>query len=411
MRYVRTRKRSSLLFVAAFALAACAGDNATSPTSSLTPQFNEGDLEAGVFLAKRGAGTSATFSISATGGTLLVGSTVTLSACPVEPCTSTKVWEPTPGSTTQEQVTITEISSPDNVVLESITVNSPLEAFILDPAPASKSVTVKGPMAGKALVSFKNILVETPKLRLVKTAVTPSVSVGNDMVFTMSVTSEGPATATNVTLTDPLPGGVGIVWSTTHADCTVSGAAGSQTLNCNFGDMAAGASELVTVTGKTTADTPCNVYENVATVNASNHASITATAMITVTGCNETGTGGCTPGYWKQKQHFGSWIGYTPTGTTASTYNAVFGVDLFDDDLTLLEALSQGGGGINRFGRHSTAALLNAANSDVDYGFTVAGVIAAVQAAVASGDLNLMDNLSDEFEQRNERNCSLARAE
>lgn len=410
MKYVRTRKSSILLF-AAFALAACAGDNATSPTSNLTPQFNEGDLEAGVFLSKRGAGTSATFSISATGGTLLVGSTVTLSACAVEPCPSTKVWEPTPGSTTQEQVTITETASPANVVLESITVNSPLEAFILQPPPASKSVTVKGPMAGKALVSFKNILIETPKLRLVKTAVTPTVTVGSDMVFSMSVTSEGPATATNVTLTDPLPGGVGIVWSTTHADCTVTGAAGAQTLNCNFGDMAAGASELVTVTGKTSTSSDCNVYENTATVNASNHASIEASAMITLTGCNETGTGGCTPGYWKQKQHFGSWIGYIPTGTTASKYNDVFGVDLFDDSVTLLQALSTGGGGIYRFGRHSTAALLNAANSGVDYGMSVAGVIAAVQAAVASGDLHLIDNLADEFEERNERNCSLGRAD
>jgi uncharacterized repeat protein (TIGR01451 family) len=411
MKYVRTRNRSILLFAAAFALSACAGDNPTSPNSTLTPQFNEQDLEAGVFLAKRGAGTSATFSISATGGTLLVGSTVTLSACAVEPCESTKVWEPTPGSTTQEQVTITEISSPANVVLESITVNTPLEAYILDPPPASKSVTVKGPTTGKGLVSFKNILVETPKLRLVKTAVTPTVTVGSNMVFTMSVASEGPATATNVTLTDPLPGGVGIVWSTTHSDCTVTGAAGSQTLNCNFGDMAAGASELVTVTGKTTADTDCNVYENTATVNAGNHASIEASAMITVTGCNETGTGGCTPGYWKQKQHFGSWVGYVPTGTTASTYNAVFGVNLFGSNVTLLQALSTGGGGINRFGRHSTAALLNAANSGVDYGMSVAGVIAAVQAAVASGDFSMIDKLADEFEDRNERNCSLGRAD
>jgi hypothetical protein len=117
---------------------------------------------------------------------------------------------------------------------------------------------------------------------------------------------------------------------------------------------------------------------------------------------------GCTPGYWKQKQHFGSWVGYIPTGSSASKYNTVFGVNLFSANTTLLTALGTGGGGIYRFGRHSTAALLSASNGGVSYGMTPAQVIAAVQAAVASGNF---DAASDEFERRNERQCPLGRAD
>lgn len=116
---------------------------------------------------------------------------------------------------------------------------------------------------------------------------------------------------------------------------------------------------------------------------------------------------GCTPGYWKQPQHFGSWVGYVPTGPGASTYDAVFGVTLFPPSTTLLQALGQGGGGARRLGRHSTAALLNAANGGVAYGMTAAQVIAAVQAAVASGDY---DGAAGMFESLNERGCPLGRA-
>src|SRR5690606_4234097 len=49
---------------------------------------------------------------------------------------------------------------------------------------------------------------------------------------------------------------------------------------------------------------------------------------------------GCTPGYWKQKQHFDSWIGFTQN----QDYDAVFGVDAFSPNRTLLQALSSGGG-------------------------------------------------------------------
>lgn len=108
---------------------------------------------------------------------------------------------------------------------------------------------------------------------------------------------------------------------------------------------------------------------------------------------------GCTPGYWKQDQHLDSWVGYSPS----QDYETVFGVDA-SFTKTLLEALGQGGGGEKALGRHAVAALLNAANPDVNYLYTEADVIAMVQQAYATGDFEGVKNL---FAAQNEMGCPL----
>lgn len=109
---------------------------------------------------------------------------------------------------------------------------------------------------------------------------------------------------------------------------------------------------------------------------------------------------GCTPGYWKQSQHFDSWVGYTP----GQSFEAVFGRDVAGTP-TLLQALGMNGGGINALMRHATAALLNASTgSGVNYGMTAAQVISAFQAAYDSGDYETQKNL---FAARNEAGCPL----
>jgi hypothetical protein len=93
----------------------------------------------------------------------------------------------------------------------------------------------------------------------------------------------------------------------------------------------------------------------------------------------------CTPGYWKNvRMHGCEWAaaGYSPT----DDFDTVFGTDWFSPDKTLrqaLEAKNSEGGGCGRTARHGTAALLNAANPDVNYPMTVAEVIAAVQSCDA----------------------------
>lgn len=110
--------------------------------------------------------------------------------------------------------------------------------------------------------------------------------------------------------------------------------------------------------------------------------------------CEVPGEGGegCTPGYFKNPKHFDDWIGYSP----GDDFDTTFGVDLFDPDITLGEAVRLGGGGVKKLARHGTAALLSAAHSGVDYPLTVDQVINAVKAGDA-------DTLAD----ANELGCPL----
>jgi hypothetical protein len=106
---------------------------------------------------------------------------------------------------------------------------------------------------------------------------------------------------------------------------------------------------------------------------------------------------GCTPGYWKQSQHFDSWTApYTPT----TQFSAVFD-DAFPGK-TLLDVLKLGGGGLNALGRHTVAALLNAASSDVDYNLTTADVISQFNAVFPGGDY---EGLKNTFAGFNEQTC------
>lgn len=108
---------------------------------------------------------------------------------------------------------------------------------------------------------------------------------------------------------------------------------------------------------------------------------------------------GCTPGYWKQRHHFDSWVGASPS----DEYGETFGVAL-PYELALKQALKANGGGIKALFRHSTAAYLNALNPDVAFPLTPADVIAAVQAALASGKY---EATKDTFEKYNEAGCPL----
>ena len=109
---------------------------------------------------------------------------------------------------------------------------------------------------------------------------------------------------------------------------------------------------------------------------------------------------GCTPGYWKQPQHFDSWVTYSQD----DLYDDVFGVTSTFAANTLLEVLKQGGGGEIALGRHAVAALLNSVNPDVSYEFSTAEVIAIVQNAYATGDFKTAKNL---LQDQNELGCPL----
>jgi hypothetical protein len=115
--------------------------------------------------------------------------------------------------------------------------------------------------------------------------------------------------------------------------------------------------------------------------------------------CDEPSGGqGCTPGYWRQEQHFDSWVNYSPS----DYYDPTFGVDGSFE--TLLDAVWARGGGEKALARHAVAALLSASSPDVDYAFTVGEIMAMVQAAYDSGDFEYAKN---QFEYQNELGCPL----
>jgi len=119
---------------------------------------------------------------------------------------------------------------------------------------------------------------------------------------------------------------------------------------------------------------------------------------------------GCTPGYWKQSQHFGSW----PVDPATTTFGAVFGGACGVDQPTLkggadlctgllLDALSAKGGGINALARHAAAAWLNSASS-VEFHYLQSEVETMVEAAFFSGVYQLT---KDAFDEANNAGCPL----
>ncbi len=141
-----------------------------------------------------------------------------------------------------------------------------------------------------SVMASATIVVEAPGLSITKTADATPVSVGTTIGFTVTVANSsiaGTATATGVTLNDPLPAGPGIDWSISPAysgpgTCSITGAVGSQVLGCSFGNMAPGASASVHISSATTVAS-AGTYKNTATASATNAPSIMASATIVVT--------------------------------------------------------------------------------------------------------------------------------
>lgn len=112
---------------------------------------------------------------------------------------------------------------------------------------------------------------------------------------------------------------------------------------------------------------------------------------------------GCTPGYWKN--HLSEWANteYSPT----DDFDTVFGVDAFDPDITLEDAVSSPGSLYKNLHFHAVAAILNASSDSVNYGLTTAEIIAHVQAAFASGDPDQWEAAKDLLAGLNEIGCPL----
>jgi hypothetical protein len=122
------------------------------------------------------------------------------------------------------------------------------------------------------------------------------------------------------------------------------------------------------------------------------------------------GAQGCTPGYWKQDQHYDSWVNYSPSQTLESVFDVPDSLGM--DNTTLLQAL-QGGGGSGISGaskillRAAVASLLNASNSSVAFPLSTANIVSVVNAALASGDRDAILALAADLDAKNNLGCPL----
>ena len=132
----------------------------------------------------------------------------------------------------------------------------------------------------------------------------------------------------------------------------------------------------------------------------------TTSTTTTTTTTTTTGGEGCTPGYWKQPQHFDSWL--VPTTTTLA--DAGFTNTGLPAGTTLLEALSfQGGPTVqdakNILLRQAAAAYLNSLS--IAYAFTTAEVVDMVNDALATGDRDTILDVKDVLDAANNGGCPL----
>lgn len=117
---------------------------------------------------------------------------------------------------------------------------------------------------------------------------------------------------------------------------------------------------------------------------------------------------GCTPGFWKNNADKKEAVAWPDTVAPGDDLDSV-GFDGFSvangDATTFLEALSQKGGGENALMRHAAAAFLNAESGF--YPLSSAEVLAAVNAALASGDAAIIEAVKDDLDDKNNLGCGL----
>jgi hypothetical protein len=138
-------------------------------------------------------------------------------------------------------------------------------------------------------------------------------------------------------------------------------------------------------------------YLNTATVRATQPTTGQTASSTDVAGYyGMTGAGqGLTPGYWKN--HPTLWpvdSSGRPIFSNDQLVSSIFGpIPAAEASETLLQALGNGGGGVDALLRAAVAALLNTTSALIDYPWTGSTLVAAVDAALASGDATKINNL------------------
>ena len=212
------------------------------------------------------------------------------------------------------------------------------------------------------------------------------LDVGDPVTWTYVVTNTGGFVLRRVAVTDDMIGAI----------------------TCPKTELAIGESMICTATGVAAA----GQYANVGTVEAwAFELPWTDSDPSHYFGNVDTGDFGCSQGYWGG--HLASWAptGYSPGQTVASVFASAAAFPAIGA-ATLEEALAFGGGrGVEGAARNllrqAVASLLNAAHPDVEFPWTTADVISAVNAALDSGDRGTINSLKDDLDYDNNLGCPL----
>lgn len=155
-------------------------------------------------------------------------------------------------------------------------------------------------------------------------------------------------------------------------------------------------------------DNPCNGYGDSGYDHDHSGDSDDSDSGSTSTECGDDGAPpadpdsyeGCRPSFWKH--HHREWSAYSP----GDRYDAIFGVDA-SGNKSLMRSLKGHGkrASSKALGREAVAALLNAANSSVNYLFTPGEVVEIVVDAYESRDFDTAMNI---LREQNEKGCPLS---
>ena len=149
-------------------------------------------------------------------------------------------------------MTVTAGTAPGTVITNSVSIGPTANDPNLANNTASTSSTVASPTQADVAI--------------VKTASPEPVDQGTNLTYTLQVTNNGPATAQNVVVTDPLPSQVTYASSsTTQGSCSLSGT----TVTCNLGSIGVGGLVIVTINVTAQTFSSSQLATNTATVTAS----------------------------------------------------------------------------------------------------------------------------------------------
>jgi uncharacterized repeat protein (TIGR01451 family) len=198
----------------------------TSAPFSATPDFDINVSPAARATVPNG---SAQYTVTITPSAGFTG-TVNLSATGL-PAGASANFSPT-------SVSITDATSKTSTLTVTTTGGTPLGSF---------SLTITG-IAGSTshtnAADLKVVSAASVDLAVTKSASPNPGQVGSSLAYRVTVTNNGPAAATNVTVTDTLPAGVTFGFTQTDQGNCV----GSGPVNCSLNTLAVGASAIVTIT-------------------------------------------------------------------------------------------------------------------------------------------------------------------